>query len=93
MRYGENWSSVKQKIQNRLGVNEKDWAKIKIALVSQGTPVFLEKDEDDTPVKPEHFQSYSQSYSGRPWIGVDHVNKAPKRSRYSTLEKAIKIYN
>ncbi|ODN03308.1 Ubiquitin carboxyl-terminal hydrolase 7 [Orchesella cincta] len=93
VRYGETWSAVKQKIQNRLGVNEKDWAKIKVALVSQGTPVFLEKDEDETAVKPEHFQSYSQAYSGKPWLGVDHVNKAPKRSRYSTLEKAIKIYN
>uniref|UniRef100_A0A8C4R8S0 ubiquitinyl hydrolase 1 n=1 Tax=Eptatretus burgeri TaxID=7764 RepID=A0A8C4R8S0_EPTBU len=29
----------------------------------------------------------------RPWLGLDHFNKAPKRSRYPYLEKAIKIHN
>lgn len=29
----------------------------------------------------------------RPWLGLDHVNKAPKRPRINYLEKAIKIYN
>lgn len=27
------------------------------------------------------------------WLGLDHVNKTPKRSRYTHLEKAIKIHN
>jgi len=31
--------------------------------------------------------------SGRPWIGLEHTNKANKRSRYNYMEKAIKIYN
>lgn len=31
--------------------------------------------------------------SPKPWIGLEHVNKAPKRSRFNYLEKAIKIYN
>jgi len=29
----------------------------------------------------------------RPWLGLDHFNKTPKRSRYTYLEKAIKIHN
>ena len=29
----------------------------------------------------------------KPWLGLEHVNKAPKRSRYNYLEKAIKIHN
>lgn len=29
----------------------------------------------------------------RPWLGLEHINKAPKRSRINYLEKAIKIYN
>lgn len=29
----------------------------------------------------------------RPWLGLDHVNKTPKRTRYNYLEKAIKIHN
>lgn len=70
---------------------------MRVALVQQGTPQFLDKEEDaDIVVKPENFaSSYAvpQAYNGRPWIGIEHVNKAPKRSRYSTLEKAIKIYN
>jgi len=93
IRYGETWSTVKQRIQSRLGLNEKDWSKIRIALVQQGTPKFIEKEDEDTPLKTENFTNFSGTIQGRPWIGVEHVNKAPKRSRYSTLEKAIKIYN
>lgn len=29
----------------------------------------------------------------RPWLGLDHVNRAPKTPRYNYLEKAIKIHN
>jgi len=36
--------------------------------------------------------SASQSMS-KPWLGLDHLNKAPKRSRYSFLERPIKIHN
>lgn len=82
-----------QRIQTRLGINEKDWTKIRVALVQQGTVRFIEKEEEEILLKQENFATYTNSLSGRPWIGVEHVNKAPKRSRYSTLEKAIKIYN
>jgi ubiquitin carboxyl-terminal hydrolase 7 len=93
IRYGETWLSVKQRVQARLGMNEKDWAKVRIALVQQGSAHFIEKEEEDSVVKPENFTSFSGGFQARPWIGIEHVNKAPKRSRYSTLEKAIKIYN
>jgi len=93
VRYGETWASVKQRLQARLGMNEKDWAKVRIALVQQGTPNFVEKEEEEATVKAENFTTFSGGFQGRPWIGIEHVNKAPKRSRYSTLEKAIKIYN
>ena len=41
---------------------------------------------------------YYFSYPGaqsisKPWLGLDHLNKAPKRSRYSFLERPIKIHN
>ena len=29
----------------------------------------------------------------RPWLGIDHINKTAKRTRYSYQEKAIKIHN
>lgn len=76
-----------------MAMNDKDFAKIRLALVAQGSANFLEKDEEEKEIKQEHFSNYSGAFQGRPWIGVEHVNKAPKRSRYSTLEKAIKIYN
>lgn len=34
-----------------------------------------------------------QGLPTKPWLGLEHVNKAPKRSRYNYLEKAIKIHN
>lgn len=48
--------------------------------------------------KPEVLMVCSLSLPGnmshpRPWLGLDHFNKAPKRSRYTYLEKAIKIHN
>lgn len=97
VRYGETWSSVKSRLQSKMCINDKDWSKMKVALVQQGTPTFLDKEEDsEMTVKSEHFASGNyvgpHAFNGRPWIGIEHVNKAPKRSRYST-EKAIKIYN
>ena len=29
---------------------------------------------------------------GSPWLGIDHINKNPKRTRYN-VERAIKIHN
>lgn len=31
--------------------------------------------------------------SSKPWLGLDHLNKALKRGRPNYLEKAIKIHN
>lgn len=32
--------------------------------------------------------------SVQPWLGIDHMNKAIRnKSRYASLEKAIKIFN
>lgn len=36
---------------------------------------------------------WSGGTTSKPWLGLEHVNKAPKRSRFNYLEKAIKIYN
>ena len=53
-------------------------------------------------------QSHGPQQAGRPWIGLEHTNKvgislhlllftlflqANKRSRYTYMEKSIKIYN
>lgn len=39
------------------------------------------------------FIVFSAGSTSKPWIGLEHINKTPKRSRVNYLEKAIKIYN
>jgi hypothetical protein len=61
-----------------MSINDKDWSKVRVALVQQGTASFLDKDEDgEKPVKPDHF-TYGNymgphAFNGRPWIGIEHV--------------------
>lgn len=39
-------------------INDKDWSKMRVALVQQGSPTFLDKEEDaESVVKPENFAS------------------------------------
>ena len=35
----------------------------------------------------------NHNMQARPWLGIDHINKTAKRTRYSYQEKAIKIHN
>ena len=50
--------------------------------------------EDEHEVNLKHFEPQPGTMSHPPpWLGLDHFNKAPKRSRYTYLEKAIKIHN
>ncbi|KAK9885250.1 hypothetical protein WA026_010749 [Henosepilachna vigintioctopunctata] len=88
----EAFAKVKERIQKKLCVPEKEWEKYKFAIVSMGKAQFI--NEDEYTVNFADFRLLpNQTGSSRPWLGLDHVNKAPKRSRYNYLEKAIKIYN
>jgi len=82
-------------MQERLGVTEKEWDKYRGVFVIQGKPHYVE--EDERSVNTKEFRGISlhgqSQQSGRPWIGLEHTNKANKRSRYNYMEKAIKIYN
>ena len=40
-----------------------------------------------------YFNVSGANMQARPWLGLDHINKTPKRTRYNYLEKAIKIHN
>ncbi|XP_048519747.1 ubiquitin carboxyl-terminal hydrolase 7 isoform X2 [Dendroctonus ponderosae] len=92
IKQGEPFSVVKDRIQKKLAVPEKEWEKFKFAIVSLGRAQTIS--EDEYVVKISDFRpSPSQVTSPKPWIGLDHVNKAPKRTRFNYLEKAIKIYN
>ncbi|XP_065225865.1 ubiquitin carboxyl-terminal hydrolase 7 [Planococcus citri] len=89
----EPFSEVRERIFQKLGVTEKEFEKYKFALVITGRPRFL-SDNMDTVINFQEFRSNtSVSLLHKPWLGLEHTNKAPKRSRYNYLEKAIKIYN
>jgi len=93
---GDNVGSVKNKIQEKLGVSDKEWEKYRVAFVIQGKPHYI--DDDEKTIITKDFRGFSlhgpqQQGQGKPWIGLEHTNKANKRSRYNYMEKAIKIYN
>ncbi|XP_015588700.1 ubiquitin carboxyl-terminal hydrolase 7 isoform X2 [Cephus cinctus] len=102
IKHGEPFTKVKDRLLKKLGVQEKEFEKFKFAVVSPPKPQFI-NEEADYFINLSDFQSqpsrevFSLSNTGsapnKPWLGLEHVNKAPKRSRINYLEKAIKIYN
>ncbi|XP_071652128.1 ubiquitin carboxyl-terminal hydrolase 7-like isoform X1 [Temnothorax longispinosus] len=95
IKHGEPFPKMKDRLLKKLGVQEKEFEKFKFAVVTMGKPQFI-IDSPESCIKIEDFlpRYTSQSTSPhRPWLGLEHVNKAPKRSRINYLEKAIKIYN
>jgi len=95
LKQGDTVGLVKSRIQSRLGLADKEWDKYRLAFVIQGKPCYI--DEEDRTVNTKEFRTIALQgqvqQSGKPWIGLDHTNKANKRSRYNYMEKAIKIYN
>lgn len=45
------------------------------------------------PLAIIRFVFVGHGLQAKPWLGLDHVNRAPKAPRYNYLEKAIKIHN
>ncbi|GLG95277.1 Ubiquitin carboxyl-terminal hydrolase 7 [Gryllus bimaculatus] len=91
---GEPFSKVKERLMKKLGIQEKEFEKFKFALVVMGRAQFI-TDESDYHINLMDFRCNPNqvSASPKPWLGLEHINKAPKRSRFNYLEKAIKIYN
>ncbi|XP_074095534.1 ubiquitin carboxyl-terminal hydrolase 7-like isoform X1 [Cotesia typhae] len=92
IKHGEPFTKVKDRLLKKLGVQEKEFEKFKFAIVSMGKPQFI-TEEADYYINLAEFRTTSSQALQRPWLGLDHVNKAPKRPRINYLEKAIKIYN
>jgi len=91
---GDTVGMVKNKIQKKLGVVDKEWDKYRVAFVITGKAHYVEDDEKNINTKEfRGIHGSGQQPSSRPWIGLEHTNKANKRSRYNYMEKAIKIYN
>ncbi|XP_046819841.1 ubiquitin carboxyl-terminal hydrolase 7 isoform X2 [Vespa crabro] len=100
IKHGEPFPKMKDRLLKKLGVQEKEFEKF--AVVTMGKPQFIIESPDycidiaDFQTHPNQ-SIYPLLNAGtsphRPWLGLEHVNKAPKRSRINYLEKAIKIYN
>ncbi|XP_039253569.2 ubiquitin carboxyl-terminal hydrolase 7-like [Styela clava] len=94
---GERYKQIKERIRNVL--DDKDFEKWKISVVMQGQARVINEETDiHVNVKDLISPSYTTQVSSicnKAWIGLDHVNKAPKRhtGRFGYLEKAIKIHN
>lgn len=94
---GEPLSKVTERIKSMLDVGEKEFDKWKFAVVHSIAPCqYLSEESDDPLYLSMFFINHSKGIHfprfGMPWLGLDHINKNPKRTRY-TLEKAIKIHN
>jgi len=99
IRQGESFTSVKERIRTKLDVPEKEFEKWRFCVICHGRVEYFH-DENDYVINLSNFQprpisavTQTNAQHVRPWLGMDHVNKAPKRSRYNYLEKPIKIHN
>ncbi|CAN8002794.1 unnamed protein product [Ixodes hexagonus] len=94
IKHREPFSKVRDRIQKKLDIPEKEFEKYKFAIVVMGRAQFIE--DADYVVNLQDFMPQPPQGAAmhpRPWLGIEHINKAPKRSRYNYLEKAIKIHN
>jgi len=89
----ETIGSAKKSIQKKLNVPEKEFEKYKFAIVSMGRSEYFQSDNDTIDIKIFKQSSIQPGPTPLPYLGLDHINKSQKRSRYTYLEKAIKIYN
>uniref|UniRef100_A0A672L108 Ubiquitin carboxyl-terminal hydrolase 7 n=1 Tax=Sinocyclocheilus grahami TaxID=75366 RepID=A0A672L108_SINGR len=89
---GEPFREVMKRIQSMLDIQEKEFEKFKFAIVMMGRHQYINEEDYEVNLKDFEPQPGNMSHP-RPWLGLDHFNKAPKRGRYTYLEKAIKIHN
>uniref|UniRef100_A0A671PP48 Ubiquitin carboxyl-terminal hydrolase 7 n=1 Tax=Sinocyclocheilus anshuiensis TaxID=1608454 RepID=A0A671PP48_9TELE len=88
IRQGEPFREVMKRIQSMLDIQEKEFEKVRSFAISISRHCVY------VCANLAVCCPFSGNMSHpRPWLGLDHFNKAPKRGRYTYLEKAIKIHN
>ncbi|KAL3620232.1 ubiquitin carboxyl-terminal hydrolase 13 [Castilleja foliolosa] len=90
----ETLDHVKNHVQKKLNVPDEDFSKWKFAYVSQDRAEYLE----DSDIPFGRFQRRGIHVDWVPYLGLEHVNNAPKRplvaSQYlQRFDKAVRIYN
>jgi len=93
----EPFSDVKERIQRKLDIPDKEYEKFKFAIIVMGRLEYISEESSELKVDIKKFVPHAVQQGigmqARPWLGLDHVNKTPKRARLNYLEKAIKIHN
>ncbi|TPX31523.1 hypothetical protein SmJEL517_g05139 [Synchytrium microbalum] len=84
LRAGEMFSATKARLQARIGMNDKDFAKAKVVYVGTGTFPKM------TPVEDGDILC-DKDYEKGECIAIDHIDKS-RNARSGTFEKAIKIF-
>ncbi len=89
VRQGELFKDIRQRIQRKLDINDKEFGTYRFAIINMGTATYIPSDD-------EQFVFDLSNLSGmQTWLGIDHTNKLANKSknRLGTMEKAIKIFN
>jgi len=81
---GEKFINIKERLQKSIGMNDKEFAKVKVCFIQNGAPpkYFDEKYDDNV--------LYDGSEKLNGWIGLDYPCRNPNINSY---EKAVKIHN
>lgn len=98
LRNNEPFNKLKERIQTKLDLPDKEFEKVRLAVILQGRILRFLQEDADKLVHIDDFQHHNThgvGMIGRPWLGLDHVsNKSvAKTPRYNYPEKAIKIHN
>ncbi|CAJ0637306.1 11152_t:CDS:10, partial [Entrophospora sp. SA101] len=80
---GEVFTDTKTRLQQRLGMNEKEFAKVKVAVVPSSSYPKVTYVEDD--------QILSEKIEKDEYLGLDHADKTGRAGRVGGAEKAIYI--
>ncbi|KAJ3218779.1 hypothetical protein HDU67_004027 [Dinochytrium kinnereticum] len=84
LRHGEMFSATKEKIREKIGMNEKDFAKVKFFIVPGGFG--KPKPIEDGDILADY------DFMPNDYVGMDHIDKSGKTNRPGGVEKAIKIF-
>ncbi|KAI8337200.1 hypothetical protein BC941DRAFT_427009 [Chlamydoabsidia padenii] len=77
----EPFEETKKRLQQRTGINDKDWAKVKVSIVSTYTA---------TPIDEDNFKLSDHQFGVDDAIGLDHTDKSGKVNRNGT-ERGLTI--
>ncbi|KAI8066595.1 hypothetical protein BC940DRAFT_275132 [Gongronella butleri] len=71
----EPWQDTKTRLQLRTGINDKDWAKVRICLASQFSATPVEDENDEFKLSDHQWHRLQDS------LGLEHVDKTGRAQR------------